>query len=76
MEYLEQKAVERIKWCIWAFFIQYCVCVSNHCLVNSKLHHANMVVSLDGWLWAISSLSAKTTIKCLTEIHVVPMSLS
>ena len=48
--------VEQMEWCIWASFIHKHECINKYCLVNSKLRHDNMAVSLDGLLWAVSSL--------------------
>ena len=63
--------VKGSKLCILGLFIQGCWCINKHCLVNMKLRHANMAISLDGWFWAVSFLFVeKIQIRCLTDMHV------
>ena len=46
-------------------------------MLGSKLRHANLAVSLDGWLWAVSSLATeKIQICCLMEPHIQPITPS
>ena len=67
--------VKCIEWCIWTHFTQDWLHITKHFLVNSKLQHVKIVVSLDGWLWAVSCLIAeKLHIRCLAEMHVIDIS--
>ena len=43
---------------------------NKHCLVDSKIWHANSAVSLNGYWWAVSLLvTEKIQIWCLSETH-------
>ena len=56
--------VGKIEWCIYALFIQDQNKIREYC--------ANKAQSLDGYLWAVSSLKKeKIQIKCLIDTHVV-----
>ena len=49
-----------------------CECINTHCLVDSKLQCANMAMSLDDWLWAVSSLVVeKIQVSCLTDMYII-----
>ena len=66
---------EWIEWCMSVLFIHYLVHIYKYCLVNSILSPAIMTITLDWWLWAVSSLKAeKLQIRCLTEMHFVHIS--
>ena len=48
--------VEKIEWCIYALFEQDTDRIGMYCTVVTSYHHANMAQSLDGYLWAVSTL--------------------
>ena len=49
--------IERIEWCIYALFIKDPDRIATFCLVETKVRHAKMAVSLEGYMWAISSMA-------------------
>ena len=63
--------VERIEWCIYALYIKDAIKISQYCMVETKVRHANLAVSLEGYMWAISSLATtKLHIRCLTDSYL------
>ena len=63
--------VERIEWCIYALYIKDTLKISQYCMVETKVRHANLAVSLEGYMWAISSLATtKLHIRCLTDSYL------
>ena len=63
--------VERIEWCIYALYIKDALKISQYCMVETKVRHANLAVSLEGYMWAISSLATtKLHIRCLTDSYL------
>ena len=61
--------VEKIEWCIYALFEQDSDRIGTYCMVVTSYHHANMVQSLDGYLWAVSTLKEeKMRIRYLEDI--------
>ena len=51
--------VGKIEWCIYALFTQDQNKIREYCATNTQKREANMAQSLDGYLWAISSLNGK-----------------
>ena len=49
--------IERIEWCIYALFIKDTGKITKYCLVETRIRHANLAVSLEGYMWAISSMA-------------------
>ena len=49
--------IERIEWCIYALFIKDSHRIPTFCLVETKVRHANLAVSLEEYMWAISSMA-------------------
>ena len=47
----------KIEWCIYALFIKDPERIAKFCLVETKARHANLAVSLEGYMWAISSMA-------------------
>ena len=40
-------------------------------MVETKVRHANLAVSLEGYMWAISSMATtKLQIRCLTDTYL------
>ena len=67
--------VERIEWCIYALYIKDALKTSQYCMVETKVRHANLVVSLEGYMWAISSLATtKLHIRCFTDSYLEEIS--
>ena len=64
--------VERINWCVYALFINDYDRIKRDCLLETLNRTTNLASSLDGYLWAISALTAeKLQIRCVMETHVV-----
>ena len=64
-------SVERIEWCIYALYIKDTLKISQYCMVETKVRHANLAVSLEGYMWAISYLATtKLHIRCLTDSYL------
>ena len=62
---------EKIEWCIYALFEQDTDRIGTYCTVVMTYCHANMAQSLDGYLWAISTLKEeKMKIRCLEDSHL------
>ena len=63
--------IERIEWCIFALFIKDSVKIAKFCLIETKVRHAKLVVSLGGYMWTISSMATtKLQIRCLTDTYL------
>ena len=63
--------VKILEWCIYALYISDRDRISKHCLVDSKIWHAQLAITLDGYLWTDSSLvTEKIQIGCLAETHI------
>ena len=64
--------VGKIEWCIYALFTQDQDKIREYCAINTQKRDANKAQSLDGYLWAVSSLKKeKIQIRCLIDTHVV-----
>ena len=63
--------IEKIKWCIYALFERNYSKVGEYCVVDTKVRQANIVQSLDGYMWAVSPLKeGKIQVRCLTETTI------
>ena len=64
--------VEQVKWCVYALFIQGQVKIRKNCKISTRLQSVNTAYSLDGYLWAISTLATeKLQIWCvMTDQYV------
>ena len=61
----------KIKWCIYALFIQDEERVKRYCRYTINKVEQNLALSLGGYLWAISTVATETLqIRCLLETHV------
>ena len=64
--------VDKIDWCLYALFVNDLTKIETNCKFTTAIRHTNLVHSLDGCLWAISSLAAeKLQIRCLQQTLVV-----
>ena len=64
--------VDKIDWCIYALFINDLPKIESNCKFTTAIRHTNLAHSLDGYLWAISSLSTeKLQIRCIHQTSVV-----
>ena len=64
--------VENIKWCVYALFINDYDHIKRDCFLKTLNRTTNLAYSLDGYLWAISTIAAKKLqIRCVMETHVV-----
>ena len=64
--------VDKINWCIYALFINDHAKIEANCRLTTTIQHTNLAHSLDGYLWAISSLSTeKLQIRCIHQTSVI-----
>ena len=64
--------VGSINWCVYALFVNDYNKIKRDCLLKTLVRTTNLAYSLDGYLWAISSLTAeKLKIRCVMETHVI-----
>ena len=73
--------VEKIEWCLYALFMNDLLKIYLNCKFTAVVRHTNLAHSLDGYLWAVSSLATvKLQIRCLhhtsmitieTPLHIV-----
>ena len=64
--------VNKINWCLYALFINDLTKIESNCKFTTTIRHTNLAHSLDGYLWAISSLATeKLQIQCLHQTSVV-----
>ena len=63
--------VDKIEWCVYALYKQDTEKIGTYCTIITMFRHANMAQSLDGYLWAVSSLKEeKMRIRCLEDSHL------
>ena len=64
--------VDKINWCIYALFTNDLDKIKKNCKVQMSVQNTNIAYSLDGYLWAISSLvTEKPQICCMQQTSVV-----
>ena len=64
--------VEKIEWCTCALFTQNEDKKRAHHTINTQKRDANKAQSLEGYLWAVTTLKKeKMQIRCLTVTHVI-----
>ena len=64
--------IGKLKWCSYALFAQDQNKVRQYCAINTQKRDANRAQSLDGYLWAVSSLKKeKMQVRCLLDTHVL-----
>ena len=64
--------VDNTNWCIYALFINDINKIKKNCVLKPLNRKTNLAFSLDGYLWAISTLATeKLQIRCVMETHVV-----
>ena len=64
--------VEKIEWCLYALFMNDLSKIDINCKFTATARHTNLAHSLDGYLWAVSSLATeKLQIHCLHHTSVV-----
>ena len=64
--------VECTNWCIYALFINDEKQIERNCILRTINQTTNLAYSLDGYLWAISSLATeKLQIRCVMETQVI-----
>ena len=67
-----EKYIDTTPWCIYVFFINNLSRIQQICHMKLKSQNADLAYSLDGYLWAISSLTiTKIQIRCLRNNTVV-----
>ena len=68
--------VDKIEWCVYALYKQDTERIGTYCTIITTFRHANMAQSLDGYLWAVSSLKEeKMRIRCLEDSHLEDIKL-
>ena len=64
--------VEKIDWCLCALFMNDLSKIDLNCKFTAMVRHTNLAHSLDGYLWAVSSLATeKLQIRCLHHTSVI-----
>ena len=64
--------IEKLEWSTYALFAQDQNKIRQYCAINTQKRDANRAQSLDGYLWAASSLKKeKMQVRCLLDTHVV-----
>ena len=64
--------IGKLEWCSYALFAQDQNKVRQYCAINTQKRDANRAQSLDGYLWAVSSLKKeKMQVRCLLDTHIV-----
>ena len=62
----------KVKWCVYALFIQDEERVKKYCKYTINKVEQNSALSLGGYLWAISAVATETLqIRCLLETHII-----
>ena len=51
--------VEKVEWCLYTLFINDLMKIELNCKFTAAVRHTNLAHSLDGYLWAISSLATE-----------------
>ena len=60
--------MKHVTWCVYALFIDSEECIKRDC----KYTIGNRVISLGGYLWAVSSIKQEQLqVRCLEETHVI-----
>ena len=63
--------VDKIEWCVYALYKQDTERIGTYCTIITMYRHANMAQSLDGYLWAVSSLKKeKMRIRWREDSHL------
>ena len=64
--------VEQMNWCIYALFINDEKQIERNCILKTINRTMNLTYSLDGYLWATSTLATeKLQIRCVMETNVI-----
>ena len=64
--------VEKIEWCLYALFMNNLSKIGLNCKFTATVRHINLAHSLDGYLWAVSSLATeKLQIRCLHHTSMI-----
>ena len=64
--------VEQMDWCVYALFINDEDLIEKNSIIRTINCTTNLAYSLDGYLWAISTLAIeKLQLRCVMETHIV-----
>ena len=64
--------MDNTEWCIYALFIKNMHRIKKNCVLKALNWTTYLAYSLDGYLWAISTLVSQTLqVRCVMETHVV-----
>ena len=63
--------IKDLDWCMYSLLHKNHNKIMNNCLVDSHIRHANLAISLEGYIWAIGSLATeKVFIHCIKNTDV------
>ena len=63
--------IEKLEWCTYTLFAQDQNKIRQYCAINTQKRDANRTQSLDGYLYAVSTLKKeKMQVRCLFDTHV------
>ena len=64
--------MEQMNWCVYALFINNEEQIERNCVLKTINRTTNLAYSLDGYLWAISTLATeKLQLRCVMETRVL-----
>ena len=64
--------VEQMNWCVYALFINNEDQIEKNCVLRTINRTTNLAYSLDGYLWAISTLATeKLQLRCVMETRII-----
>ena len=64
--------VEQMNWCVYALFINNEDRIEKNCVLRTINRTTNLAYSLDGYLWAISTLATeKLQLRCVMETRII-----
>ena len=67
--------VEQTNWCVYALFINDEKHIEKKCVLKAINHTTNLAYSLDGYLWAISTLATeRLQIRCVMDTCIITIS--
>ena len=66
---------EQTDWCVYALFINDEKCIGKNCILKAINHTTNLAYSLEGYLWAISTLATeRLQLRCVMETRIITIS--
>ena len=63
---------KHVTWCVYALFIDNEECIRRDCKYSVTKVSGNRAISLEGYLWAVSSINhEQLQVRCLEETHII-----